>query len=300
MTNRFGSLLALILTLSFTLSSRADITILPMALRPHLNLPSATLPVQQSEEPFGQTLPSQSQSVLSVLDYVRDHMTHESIDDLEKANSGYNRRDDFGGWITDGNSCLDTRAKALVRDDDPKTPVKYRDERGCAVVKGLWHDPYAGDDYKLAKAIQIDHVVPLKHVYVTGGKDWAPEKRCYYANFLHNGFHLLSVAGHENMAKGDKAPDQYMPPNDAFQCQYVANWMKVKAIWQLIATEDEVQAIEKVIQTHHCSDSKFAMTEDEIQAERDAIENSIPAHCQDFAKNGAPRFQQLELPFPQN
>ncbi len=72
MTKTIGSLIALVLTLSFTFTSRADITILPVALNPHLNLPSPTLPVAETEEPFAAVPPSSS-SVLNVLDFVRGH-----------------------------------------------------------------------------------------------------------------------------------------------------------------------------------------------------------------------------------
>jgi hypothetical protein len=236
---------------------------------------------------------------------MRAHVTHETIAQLEQDNAGYNRVDDFGGWIVANSkaSCLDTRAVVLVRSEDASTPITYKDSRNCSVVKGLWHDPYAGQDYTLAKAIQIDHVVPLKHVYVTGGKDWAPQRRCYYANFLHNDFHLLAVSGHENMSKSDKGPDLYLPPDGSFQCQYVSTWMKVKAIWQLVPTDAEVAAIEKVIQEHHCADSKLQYGEAELEAERRAIDESVPTRCQNFGSATsvppAPQQQPLNLSLPE-
>ncbi len=256
---------------------------MPKALVPTLGLPRADEPAQ-------------SLGLLDALDYVRANVTHDTIADLDTKNPGYNRRDQFGGWISE-DGCLDTRGEVLVRSNDASVTLKYKDARKCAVVKGLWHDPYAGDDYKLAKAVQIDHVVPLKHVYLTGGHQWAPEKRCYYANFTHNSFHLLAVAGHENMAKADKSPAYYLPPSEDFQCQYVANWMKVKMIWQLISTDEEIEAIEDVIQTHHCSASKMQMSESQLAAEREAIRSSIPSRCQAFGHEAWARSAQLQLPF---
>ena len=254
---------------------------LPSALQPVLTLPSNTPP---------------SNSLINVLDYVRSHITHDTIADLDAKTPGYNRRDQFGGWIT-ADGCVDTRAEVLIRSADPSEPLKYKDARECVVVKGLWHDPYAGDDYKLAKAMQIDHVVPLKHVYLTGASQWAPEKRCFYANFTHNDFHLLAVAGHENMAKADKSPEFYLPPMDSFQCEYVADWMKVKTIWQLISTSEEVAAIENVVRTHHCSIAKLQMTDSQLAQEREAIVSSVPSRCQDIGNLMWSRAVQLELPF---
>jgi hypothetical protein len=278
LVKRLASLVSLFMTLSFSLTSQAQslaspLEFLPPAIRQQLGWPDA--PIQAT-----------SANVLNLVDYLRSHVTQETIADLETSNPGYNRRDDFGGWIVADSkeSCLDTRAVVLVRSADGSTPITYKDEHNCQIVKGLWHDPYAGQDYKLAKAVQIDHVVPLKHVYITGGNKWTPQKRCYYANFIHNDFHLLAVSGHENMSKGDNGPEQYMPPADNFQCQYVSTWMKVKAIWKLISTEAELATIEKVIQDHHCSQAKLEYSEADLQTERDAIENSVPTRCQDFGQ----------------
>jgi hypothetical protein len=288
------------LIVCLTLSACADPgAFLPPPLRPELNLPNPNRPrTDDLDEPIDGSTPADTYGVLNALDYVRRNMTRDSIADLNAKNPGYNRRDQFGGWINDS-GCLDTRGEVLVRSSDPSTRLTYKDSRKCAVIKGLWHDPYAGDDYKLAKAVQIDHVVPLKHVYLTGGRKWSPQRRCYYANYLHNDFHLLAVAGHENMAKADKSPEFYLPPNDAFQCEYVSDWMKVKMIWQLVSTSNEIAAIEEVIRTHHCSTSKMQMTQNELQAERDAIDSSVPSRCRDFDDLMWTRAKQTELPFAQ-
>jgi hypothetical protein len=279
-----SSIFSLFVLVSLTLGgvARADLSLeLPAGLRPELNLPGVH---------------SNATSVINVLDYVRQNVTHDTIADLDTKTPGYNRRENFGGWITvDG--CVDTRGQVLIRSNDASTPLEYKDARECVVVKGLWHDPYAGDDYKLAKAVQIDHVVPLKHVYLTGGSKWAPEKRCYYANFTHNDFHLLAVSGHENMAKADKSPEFYLPPMDSFQCEYVADWMKVKTIWQLISTAEEVAAIEDVVRTHHCSLAKLQMSDSDLAEERDAISSTLPTRCQEFGNLMWSRAVQLELPF---
>lgn len=276
MTKRLSLLISVF---AFSLAAHADW--LPQALQPQLHLPQAE-----------RRAPSAGETVLTLIDYLRQHVVHESIDQLEKDNAGYNRREDFGGWIVADSkaSCLDTRGAVLVRSEDSATPIQYKDARNCLVISGLWHEPYAGTDVTQAKQLQIDHVVPLKHVYITGGKDWAPAKRCYYANFLHNPFHLLAVSGHENMAKGDKAPDGYLPPDTSFQCEYVSTWMKVKAIWGLVATDSEVDAIQKVIDTNHCDESKLSYPVADLQTEQDAIDSTVPSRCQDFAKVGAPGF----------
>ena len=98
------------------------------------------------------------------------------------------------------------------------------------------------------------------------------------------------------MAKSDKSPEFYLPPNDSYQCQYVSYWMKVKAIWQLATTPQELSAIENVVKTHHCADSKLQMSNAELEDERDAIQSSVPSRCQEFGQVMWARSAQLELP----
>jgi hypothetical protein len=92
-----------------------------------------------------------------------------------------------------------------------------------------------------------------------------------YANFQANEFHLLSVNGGENMSKGDGAPDRYIPSNDAYVCEYLENWLKVKLIWRLALVPPEAEAIRQLVLQYHCSISQFILDEDELSQQRLAI-----------------------------
>jgi Protein of unknown function (DUF1524) len=238
--------------------------------------PSDILDSQAVQRTWSKT----SAQVLNVLDYLRKNVTHETLEELEDELPRYNRRAHFYGWINADptTNCLDTRTEVLVRDADPAVTLVFKDAKQCNVAKGLWHDPYTGDDFKISTAIQIDHMVPLKNAYLTGAAHWTTSRRCTYGNFLSNEFHLLAVSGHENMSKGSKAPDEYLPPNESHLCEYVANWMKIKAIWNLQATDSELEAIENVVQKYHCSVSRFQVPAAKMQAERRAT-NDAPARC---------------------
>ena len=132
----------------------------------------------------------------------------------------YNRATQYGPWLTDhkDGNCLNTRSKVLQRDSS--TPVTFT-ASGCTVQSGEWNEPYTGRLHTSAADIQIDHVVALKNSYMTGGHEWTQAKRCLYANYMGNNFHLLSVDGPENLHKGDVTPSQYIPPNKAFTCEYI-------------------------------------------------------------------------------
>lgn len=179
----------------------------------------------------------------------------------------YNRKAQFGTWIkdkTDG-TCMDTRGKVLVRDS--KTTVTYR-PNGCTVASGEWDDPYSGKNFVSASDIQIDHFVPLKNAYMTGGFEWSQRKRCLYANYMGNEFHLLSVSGKENLRKSDKSPSQYVPPNRHYVCVYLKQWLQVKAIWNLRITPKEASAIQARVLDNDCDKTDFVITSDTLKDQR--------------------------------
>jgi len=194
-----------------------------------------------------------SQETSPQLDLTR-WVSHQG--DLPTPNEKYDRKKHFGGWVTDAfGDCQNTRAKVLIRDS--KVEVTYTNSQKCTVLAGEWNDPYTGKTYTSARDIQIDHLVPLKHAYDSGAWKWSDKKRCLYGNFDFNDFHLLSVDGPENMKKGARSPDQYMPPNEKYSCQYLQQWLMVKAIWALPLNAGEAKGVNELIKEHNCSNSEM-------------------------------------------
>ncbi len=187
----------------------------------------------------------------------------------------YQRVYHFGRWINDptDDNCMNTRAKVLVRDSADQ--VVFKTERNCAVAAGRWADPYAGQELFDSREIQIDHVVPLKHAYVAGAWKWDFNTRCLYANFLGSNYHLMSVSGHENMSKGDRAPDKYMPPSSAYRCEYLKVWLKIKATWKLAISLPEAEAIQTLMEENNCSRSSMVMGFSEIRKLRSFVTENI-------------------------
>lgn len=187
----------------------------------------------------------------------------------------YNRNDHFGTWVDDrrDKTCLNTRAKVLERDSRVK--VQFGGARGCMVTKGEWLDPYTGQAFRDSRDIQIDHMVPLKQAYMTGAFEWTKQRRCLYANYLGNKFHLLPVSGSQNGEKGDKSPSEYIPPRTSYICQYLANWLKIKAIWNLRLTPTEAESIHKEVEDQACLLEDFQMTRAELQGQLNFIENNL-------------------------
>lgn len=191
----------------------------------------------------------------------------------------YQRERHFGFWLDYENddTCLDTRGLLLLNTSlvDPEVT-----EKPCRVAKGEWYDPYTNDHYYDATDVQIDHTVPLKNAYISGAFAWTWKKRCAYFNFLANDSHLKVVQREANLKKLDRGPEDWMPTNTAYTCTYLADWLKVKAIWRLMLSEKEAQAIAKHIKTAKCPASVFTVSKSELQKQRQQIaetENFCPA-----------------------
>jgi len=177
----------------------------------------------------------------------------------------YNRAKHFGTWIKpDSKTCLNTRGVVLQRE----STIETQTGGACTVRSGKWHDPYTDQDYNSASDLQIDHLVPLKNAYMTGAFEWDSKKRCLYANFLGNRFHLVPVNGVQNEEKGDRSPAEYMPPNSHYQCEYIRNWLEIKLIWSLRLTPFEVDGLKKEIARNNCSTQDLSVSVAKILNQR--------------------------------
>ncbi len=187
----------------------------------------------------------------------------------------YIRKLHFGRWINDpnDNTCMNTRARVLVRDS--QQDVTFRGNKQCVVEDGLWRDVYTDSDVTSSKGIQIDHMVPLKNAYVSGAWQWDYKTRCLYANYMGYKNHLVAAGSRENMSKGDRAPDKYLPPAFNYRCQYIRDWLAVKLIWKLTMTASEVQAIHEVVTNYGCDMDQFRFTQSELQKQRDNINDNL-------------------------
>lgn len=152
-------------------------------------------------------------------------------------------------WIDEDGDCQDTRAEVLVRDAD-SPQLTFADDRHCVVTGGTWTDPYTGQVVHDAKALDVDHVVPLKNAHQSGAWAWSPQRKKAYANYLDDSQHLLAVSLSENRRKGDKGPDAYVPPLKSFRCTYIREWAHIKADWELEMAPAEAATVHTLLT--HC------------------------------------------------
>jgi 5-methylcytosine-specific restriction endonuclease McrA len=224
-----------------------------------------------------------SQGAVNLLDYLRSKV--KPFDpSADQSFDRYNRLRHFGGWARpDPNDCKNTRALVLIRNASPRVEIEYRAGKECVVQKASWKDPFTGDTFKLANALDIDHIVPLKNAYVSGAHSWEASRRCHYANYLEAEYHLLPVSGSENKSKGERPPDKYMPPNERFHCRYLSTWMRIKTIWELDVTPEEYQAIRSMLLDKGCRASDFQMPASELKRHRINANQPIEV-CESFGR----------------
>jgi len=171
---------------------------------------------------------------------------------------GYDyRRDAFGeAWTDDttapgGHNGCDTRNDILDRDLADKTYVSIK---RCpnAVGTGTLLDPYTSAVVPFTRgnqtgaSVQIDHLVPLALVWDLGARDWTDEMRTRFANDPAN---LLAVQGRANQDKGDGEPAAWMPPNDAFHCQYAMQFIAVLRGYALPVDAPSASVLRKAAET---------------------------------------------------
>lgn len=180
----------------------------------------------------------------------------------------YKREKHFGRWIRDPRTpkdCRNIRSKVLERDS--LGPVQMTND-GCVVIRGEWLDPYGGRTYTDSRDIQIDHFVPLKNAYISGGYRWSRQEKCLYANYMGNDFHLIAVDGVENNQKSDSTPEKYLPSQKSYRCQYLSQWLKVKLIWSLALSQSEVDSIRRLVKENQCQQQDFKYHRVELHQQR--------------------------------
>jgi hypothetical protein len=170
-----------------------------------------------------------------------------SIPIARETPEGYQRELFAYGSPVDEFGCR-TRALVLIRDS--LTPAQI-DRVGCAVVAGDWRSPYDGVVWQDPGEVQIDHVVALKEAWDSGANAWDAARLSAFANDVDDPRTLRVVTGDVNAAKGDKDPVNWLPPDPAAVCPYLADWVAIKARWGLSMDESEYGRVRNLL-TDRC------------------------------------------------
>ena len=141
-------------------------------------------------------------------------------------------RSKFEHWIN-VQGCINTRHALLL---EQSTSIVDRQKNQCTMNYGRWYDPYSGKTFTNARDLDIDHVFPLFAAWNRGASEWSDGKRRDFANDRAN---LLAVEAKLNREKKALLPNQWMPPNKEFHCQYLLRFLRVTKKYGLNLKEKE-------------------------------------------------------------
>ena len=136
------------------------------------------------------------------------------------------KRTDWKHWVDIDKDCQDTRQEVLIAESE--TPVTFENEKECRVATGRWLDPYTDQVFTNPRKLDVDHMVTLRDAFDSGGKDWDKDHKKKFANNLDQPDALIAVSLSANRSKGSRGPDQWLPLNVAYRCEYIEKWKEIK------------------------------------------------------------------------
>ena len=143
------------------------------------------------------------------------------------------KRADWPHWQDTDGDCMNTRHEMLAA--QATGPLTLSAD-GCSVARGQWLDPFSGGLYTQASDLDVDHIVPLAWSHRHGGALWSKHQKTIFANDPEN---LLVVDDGLNQAKGAQGPNDWLPPNTAYHCTYLASWERLLSKYRLSMSDRE-------------------------------------------------------------
>ena len=189
-----------------------------------------------SKSPYNGQKWASEEDALSSLEKGRPSIQSGVVLDLNPAPKAY-KRAYFNHWLDSDGDCQDLRAELLIQHSQKKVTFKKGSKGSACLVKyGRWDDFYYNETLTDADNIDIDHVVPLKHAWDTGAREWSAKERERFANDTEN---LVITNRKYNRQKSAQTPLTWMPINRQYACKYMKKWMYVKKKYGLSISKDE-------------------------------------------------------------
>jgi hypothetical protein len=91
--------------------------------------------------------------------------------------------------------------------------------------------------------VDVAHMVPLEEAWYSGAWAWTAQQRRDFANDLSNSFSLRVLTASTNAERGSSDPARWWPPYEGAHCNYAAEWVWVKARWNLSVDPAEYEAL---------------------------------------------------------
>ena len=171
---------------------------------------------------------------------VRDALAALAVADEDR--TGYERTK-FRHWIDADRDGCSTRAEVLLA--EAVTPPEQG--ANCALSGGSWYSPYDDTYFTQARALDIDHLVPLAESWDSGASAWTAAERQAYANDLDDPRALIAVSAASNRSKADQDPTTWQPPAAGYRCTYATDWIAIKTRWALAVDAAGQQALSGIL-----------------------------------------------------
>ncbi|WP_205576198.1 HNH endonuclease family protein [Streptomyces europaeiscabiei] len=170
----------------------------------------------------------------------RDALTALTVQDENR--TGYERTK-FRHWIDADRDSCSTRSEVLIEEavTAPEQGVN------CALSGGTWYSAYDAITFNQARALDIEHLVPLAESWDSGASTWTAGERQAYANDLDDPRALIAVSATSNRSKADQDPTTWQPPAEGYRCSYATDWIAIKTRWALAVDPAEQATLTNVL-----------------------------------------------------
>ena len=169
----------------------------------------------------------------------------KAVATAKKSNVKYSAvydRKSWQHWIDADNDCQDARQEVLIKASS--TPVKFKTSKECKVKSAKIYDPFSDKIWTDPSDLDVDHIVPLAWAHRHGGSNWSKKQKKFFANDFSN---LIAVEDNLNQSKSAQGPDQWLPPNHSFRCEYIARFDAIVNKYKLIYLSSEKRSITKML-----------------------------------------------------
>jgi hypothetical protein len=143
--------------------------------------------------------------------------------------------DRFGFPADQDNDGCNTRDEVLQRD----SLVPAQVASPCQVIAGRWLSAYDNQTVTDPNALDVAHTVALSEAWDSGASSWATGRLVAFGNDLDDARSLRAITRNVNADKGGKDPAEWLPPHQPAVCQYLADWIAIKARWGLSMDQAE-------------------------------------------------------------
>ncbi|WP_431998537.1 HNH endonuclease family protein [Streptomyces fungicidicus] len=181
----------------------------------------------------------------------RDALAALAVQDEDR--TGYERTK-FRHWVDADRDGCSTRSEVLIEE----AVTAPEEGANCALTGGSWYSPYDDTYFTQARALDIDHLVPLAEAWDSGASAWTAAERQAYANDLDDARALIAVSAASNRSKADQDPSTWQPPATGYRCTYATDWVVIKTRWALAVDPAEQAALAESLDS--CPNASIEVT----------------------------------------